>query len=182
MHIAKTFLLPKQLQANGLNVPHITLTELSLLHIATHYTHEAGVRSLERAIGAIIRYKAVEWAEVLNAQENAMAFAILPAGEESEDAKAVVLAKKEYEHVVEEHELERILEIARWDGEKGREARRGVIYGLVVMGQGEGGILPVETIAVPGSGHLKLMGSLGDVRVCCFPPCTTLLTHLDSTT
>jgi ATP-dependent Lon protease len=34
------------------------------------------------------------------------------------------------------------------------------------MGQGGGGILAVETIAVPGSGKLKLTGSLGDVRVC----------------
>ena len=37
------------------------------------------------------------------------------------------------------------------------------MYGLVVTGMGEGGILPVETIAVPGSGRLKLTGSLGDV-------------------
>ena len=71
---------------------------------------------------------------------------------------------KAYVKVVEEYQLEKILGIARWDGEeKEREERRGVVYGLVVMGQGEGGILPVETIAIPGTGKLKLTGSLGDV-------------------
>ena len=47
--------------------------------------------------------------------------------------------------------------------EKEREARRGVAYGLVVTGLGEGEIMPVETTAVPGSGQLKLTGSLGEV-------------------
>jgi hypothetical protein len=44
--------------------------------------------------------------------------------------------------------------------------RRGVVYGMVVMGEGEGGILSVESVAVPsssGGGKLKLTGSLGDV-------------------
>ncbi|KAH9915966.1 uncharacterized protein BXZ73DRAFT_106033 [Epithele typhae] len=63
IHIARKFLPPKQLKANGLTPEHITLTDSALLHIATHYTREAGVRSLERAISAVVRYKAVEWAE-----------------------------------------------------------------------------------------------------------------------
>src|SRR5271168_3605013 len=46
---------------------------------------------------------------------------------------------------------------------KRRSERRGVVYGLVVMGQGEGGILPVESIAIPGTGKLKLTGSVGQV-------------------
>jgi ATP-dependent Lon protease len=146
MHIARRFLLPKQLQVNGLETEHLTITEPALLQIATQYTREAGVRGLERTIGAVARYKAVEWAEYL-------------------DAAADADRKKEYRRVVEAHELEKILGIARWDSEeREREARRGVVYGLVVMGQGEGGILAVETIAVPGSGKLKLTGSLGDVR------------------
>lgn len=136
------------------------------MHIATRYTREAGVRSLERAIGSVVRYKAVEWAEHLD--EIAQA----PSSQEGnpDQSKAVVLANKHhYERVVEESELEKILGIARWDGEeREREERRGVVYGLVVMGQGEGGILPVETIALPGSGKLKLTGSLGDVSVISF--------------
>ncbi|KAG6899475.1 hypothetical protein C0993_009949 [Termitomyces sp. T159_Od127] len=161
MHIARRFLLPKQLQANGLNESHIAVTEPALLHIATRYTREAGVRSLERAIGSVVRYKAVEWAEFMDEGGDAR--------EVGKDDGAVVVANKEggkraYRRVVEEHEIEKILGIARWDGEeREREERRGVVYGLVVMGQGEGGILPVETIVVPGSGRVKLTGSLGDV-------------------
>lgn len=143
MHIARKYLLPKQLQANGLAPEHVVLPDNTLLHIATGYTREAGVRSLERAIGAVVRYKTVEWAEHV-------------------DNEAGV--GKEYKDVVEEDELEAILGIPRWDGDEGeREERRGVVYGLVVTGMGEGGILPVETIAVPGNGRLKLTGSLGEV-------------------
>ena len=156
MHIAKRFLLPKQLKANGLDSSLLTITEPALLHIATRYTREAGVRNLERAIGGVVRYKAVEWAEHLDSQsEKASSF---------NNNKGSDLVTKAYDKVIEEHQLEKILGIARWDGEeKEREERRGVVYGLVVMGQGEGGILPVETIAIPGTGKLKLTGSLGDV-------------------
>ncbi|KAF9528747.1 ATP-dependent protease La [Crepidotus variabilis] len=146
MHIARRFLLPKQLTSNGLETEHVQITEPALLHVATRYTREAGVRSLERAIGGVVRFKAVEWAEWM------------------EEKDAAGKSKKDYKSVVEEHELEKILGIARWDGEeREREERRGVSYGLVVMGQGEGGVMPVETIALPGTGRLKLTGSLGDV-------------------
>jgi ATP-dependent Lon protease len=143
MHIARRFLLPKQIQANGLLPGHVSITEPALLHIATQYTREAGVRSLERAIGGVVRFKAVQWAEYVDDE---------------------TMNVKEYIKVVNENDLEMILGISRWDGEeREREERRGVVYGLVVTGQGEGGILPVESIAVPGSGLLKLTGSLGDV-------------------
>lgn len=158
MHIARRFLLPKQLNANGMDADHVRLTDPALMTIATQYTREAGVRSLERAIGAVVRYKAVEWAEHVDAEQESQN----SNGQETEQR----VKGKEYSAVVEENELEAILGIARWDGEeREREERRGVVYGLVVMGQGEGGILPVETIAVPGAGRLKLTGSLGDVRI-----------------
>ncbi|EED81105.1 predicted protein [Postia placenta Mad-698-R] len=154
IHIARKFLIPKQLKANGLTADHLTLTEPALLHIATHYTREAGVRSLERAIGAVVRYKTVEWAEYCDS-----------IGAEPDSAVPIDnVAGEGYKKVVEEHELEQILGIARWDEEeREREERRGLVYGLVVTGMGEGGILPVETSVVPGSGKLKLTGSLGDV-------------------
>ena len=161
MHIAKRFLLPKQLKANGLDSSLLTITEPVLLHIATRYTREAGVRNLERAIGGVVRYKAVEWAEYLDSQSEK------DISSSSVNNLEDGLVTKAYDKVVEEHQLEKILGIARWDGEeKEREERRGVVYGLVVMGQGEGGILPVETIAIPGTGKLKLTGSLGDVCYC----------------
>ncbi len=166
LHIARRFLLPKQLAANGLTPERVQITEPALLSIATRYTREAGVRGLERVVGAVIRFKAVEWAEWADTNR-------------IEDVKAPGLAVKGPQHegngseprlykgIVEEYELERILGIAKWDDaeEKDREERRGVVYGLVVMGQGEGGILPVETTAVPGTGMLRLTGSLGDVSL-----------------
>ena len=135
--------MPKQLQANGLDASHIELTEAALLQIVTGYTREAGVRSLERAIGSVVRYKAVEWAEHNDDDGDK-----LPA----------------YEKEVREDDLEKILGIPRYDGEKERTSNRGVVYGLVVNGLGEGGILPVETCTIPGKGDLRLTGSLGDVK------------------
>ncbi len=159
VHIANKFLLPKQLKANGLTPNHVTLTQPALMHIATHYTREAGVRSLERAIGAVVRYKAVEWAEFFDST-GITDILQLPSLDVQEKSKG-----KAYKKLVEEHELEKILGIARWDEEElHREERRGLVYGLVVTGMGEGGILPIETSAVPGSGQLKLTGSLGEVR------------------
>ena len=109
----------------------------------TGYTREAGVRSLERAIGSVVRYKVVEWAE-RNDQDGDK----LPA----------------YQKEVREEDLEGILGIPRYDSERERTPKRGVVYGLVVSGLGEGGVLPVETCTIPGKGDLRLTGSLGDVR------------------
>jgi len=136
-------LLPKQLKANGLDASHIELTEAALVQIITGYTREAGVRSLERAIGSVVRCKAVEWAE-----------------HNDEDGDKL----SAYEKEVREEDLEKILGIPRYDGEKERTLNRGVVYGLVVSGLGEGSVLPVETCTIPGKGDLRLTGSLGDVR------------------
>jgi ATP-dependent Lon protease len=161
LHIARRFLLPKQLAANGLTPERVQITEPALLSIATRYTREAGVRGLERAVGAVIRFKAVEWAEWADTKrienEKAPGLVSQHEGDGSEP--------RLYKGIVEEYELERIHGIAKWDDaeEKDREERRGIVYGLVVMGQGEGGILPVETTAVPGIDMLRLTGSLGDV-------------------
>jgi ATP-dependent Lon protease len=141
-------LLPKQLKANGLDASNFTLKESVLLRIITGYTREAGVRSLERAIGSVTRYKAVNWADHMDRES---------------DSSAHVVYHKE----VKEEDLEQILGTPRWDGdEREREERRGLVYGLVVSGLGEGSILPVETCTIPsGKGELKLTGSLGEVYI-----------------
>ncbi|KAF8262462.1 Lon protease C-terminal proteolytic domain-containing protein [Lactarius quietus] len=169
LHIARRFLLPKQLTQNGLSEAHVSLTERALLETVTHYTREAGVRSLERAIGGIVRYKAVEWAALVDKQGLPPSSLPPPLPAASETSKALVKHSSKdgdvgYNPVVEVDELEKILGLSRYDSEdREREARRGVVWGLVVTGMGEGEIMPVESIATPGSGHLKLTGSLGDV-------------------
>ncbi|KAH9029165.1 Lon protease C-terminal proteolytic domain-containing protein [Lactarius pseudohatsudake] len=157
LHIARRYLLPKQLTQNGLSEPHVQLTEPALLKTVTHDTREAGVRSLERSIGGIVRFKAVEWAAHVDAQGLAPSSFPTPLPAAKEGGVG-------YNPIVEADELEKILGLSRYDGEdRDREARRGVVWGLVVTGMGEGEIMPVESIATPGSGHLKLTGSLGDV-------------------
>ncbi|KAH9026147.1 Lon protease C-terminal proteolytic domain-containing protein [Lactarius hengduanensis] len=168
LHFARRFLFPKQLTQNGLSEPHVQLTEPALLKTVTHYTREAGVRSLERSIGGIVRIKAVEWAAHVDAQGLTPSSLPTPLPAASEPSDALVKRSKEggvgYNPIVEADELEKILGLSRYDGEdRDREARRGVVWGLVVTGMGEGEIMPVESIATPGSGHLKLTGSLGDV-------------------
>lgn len=149
------------------------------------------MRSLERAIGSVVRFKAVEWAEYIDADASSSTSSpsASPSSSSSSsstststnsdhsiastDATQNALVK--YRPTVEIDELEKILGLARWDEETigDREPRRGVVYGLVVTGMGEGEIMPVESIAVPGNGKLKLTGSLGNVRL--FPSlCSTL--------
>ncbi|KAI6147884.1 Lon protease C-terminal proteolytic domain-containing protein [Pisolithus tinctorius] len=149
INIARRYLLPKQLRANGLSESLLALTDSALLRIVTLYTREAGVRGLERALSTVARFKAVEWVNHLDSI----------AGTEGSDTMP-----KGWQSVIKEEDIQRILGVPRWDGEeREREEKIGVVYGLVVTGMGEGGLMPVESTAVPGSGHLKLTGSLGDV-------------------
>ncbi|HEU0166182.1 MAG TPA: endopeptidase La, partial [Chloroflexota bacterium] len=55
IHICKQFLVPKQLEENGLNPSQLRFSDSALRHVIREYTHEAGVRNLEREIGAICR-------------------------------------------------------------------------------------------------------------------------------
>ena len=60
LSIASRFLVPRQLAANGLEAQHITFTDAGLRELITSYTHEAGVRQLERSIGSLCRKHARE--------------------------------------------------------------------------------------------------------------------------
>ncbi|HEY6285676.1 MAG TPA: endopeptidase La, partial [Ktedonobacteraceae bacterium] len=63
MHIARNYLLPKQLEANGLKQDELSVDDDTLRHIAREYTREAGVRNLEREIGSLCRKVARQIAE-----------------------------------------------------------------------------------------------------------------------
>ena len=170
--IASRFLVPKQIGMNGLKEQYVEMSEETLREIVTGWTREAGVRSLERAIAGVVRFKAVQWAEWVEKCESDGKVGYVPSSEELESlsaSSATVL----YNPTVRPSDLETILGLPRFSSDtsdsftssdRDLDQRPGIVYGLVVMGQGEGGILPVETILLPGgNGRLKLTGSLGEV-------------------
>lgn len=63
LHIAKGHLIPKQLESNALGVNQVDIDDKAILKIITGYTREAGVRGLEKRLGAVCRAKAVQYAE-----------------------------------------------------------------------------------------------------------------------
>src|SRR5207253_6142 len=60
LNIAKTYLVPRQLDANGLSAKYVRFRDEALKELIESYTREAGVRSLERNIGSVIRSIAAE--------------------------------------------------------------------------------------------------------------------------
>lgn len=146
---SKRYLIPKQLKINGLPVSEFEISEEALQHIASRYSREAGVRTLERQIGSVVRYKAVQWSDSRDPQTG---------------ASSTSRILQPYKKLVEAGELQTILGL-EWYHPEEREitGKRGIVNGLVVQGEGEGGILSVETLLIPGTGRLRLTGSLGDV-------------------
>jgi ATP-dependent Lon protease len=132
--IAKRYLVKRQLASAGLTEEQCRITDEVLLAIIRDYTREAGVRNLERQIGAICRHTAMRIAEG-NATGIIITVADLPA----------ILGPKRFEQ-----------EIAM------RTSVPGVATGLAWTPAG-GDILFVEATSIPGRGKLILTGQLGDV-------------------
>lgn len=141
-HIAKRHLLTKQIRANGLSEGRVDLSDEVLDKVITSYTRESGVRNLERELGSICRYKAVQFADA--ADENRL---------------------DTYNPVVTVDDLEEILGIERFDEEIAeKHGRPGVVTGLVAYSTGgQGSILFIEVADMPGNGRVQLTGKLGDV-------------------
>ena len=135
LEIARRFLVPRQLEQNGVGDIGLTLPEETLRALIHSYTREAGVRNLEREIGALARKVARQVAE----GETEGPLEVLP------EKLFDLLGPVKYEP-----------EIA----ERGGVA--GVAVGLAWTPAG-GDILFVESTRMPGKGELKLTGSLGDV-------------------
>ncbi len=134
VEIAKRYLVRRQLEANGLKPEQVSVSDAALLQIARDYTREAGVRNLERAIGAVLRNVAVRIAEGTITQASIDVGDITP-----------ILGAPRYEN-----------EVAM------RTSVPGVATGLAWTPVG-GDILFIESTRVPGSGKLILTGQLGDV-------------------
>jgi ATP-dependent Lon protease len=135
LHIAKKYLVPRQLQANGLRSSQIEFADAALTAIIDEYTREAGVRNLERQIGTVCRKVAREVAEG------------------RANGKVRISAKRARE----------MLGKRRFFAEQRRRTKDpGVATGLAWTPVG-GEVLFVEATAVPGSGNLTITGQLGDV-------------------
>jgi ATP-dependent Lon protease len=132
--IARRYLVKRQLASAGLTEAQCRITDDVLLSIIRDYTREAGVRNLERQIGAICRHAAMRIAEG--------------------DAARVVITVAD---------LHAILGPKRFEPEVAmRTSVPGVATGLAWTPAG-GDILFVEATSIPGRGKLILTGQLGDV-------------------
>jgi ATP-dependent Lon protease len=134
LEIAKRYLVRRQLEANGLKPEQVEIEDSALRRIIEGYTREAGVRSLEREIGRVLRHVAVEIAEGAT------------------DKKRIDI-----------QELEKILGPVRFENEVAmRSSVPGVATGLAWTPVG-GDILFIEATRTPGGGRLLLTGQLGEV-------------------
>lgn len=134
VEIARRYLVSRQLAANGLTAEQCEFTTAALHAIVSDYTREAGVRNLEREIGAVCRNAAVRIAE--NTAEKIR---------------------------IDVGDLQAILGAPKFESEVAmRTSVSGVATGLAWTPVG-GDILFVEAARVPGSGQLILTGQLGDV-------------------
>jgi len=131
--IARDHLLGRQVKANGLNPGEVQITDDALRVIVTDYTREAGVRSLERQLGKLLRKAATK------------------------------LAVGDGAIVVDSGDVSTWLGRARFFAEAAeRTSVPGVATGLAVTGTG-GDVLFIEATTMPGESGLTLTGQLGDV-------------------
>jgi ATP-dependent Lon protease len=134
LHIAKRYLVPRQIKEAGLAIEQVQITDAALQAITAKYTREAGVRQLERAIGKLARKIALKVA-----QGQGEIFTIQP------------------------ENLEEYFGPERFFHEMARDILPpGVATGLAVTEMG-GEVLFIEATLLPGSKGLTLTGQLGEV-------------------
>ena len=134
--IAKSHLLPKQIEANGLVEDNLRVSDKAILEIIRSYTREAGVRSLEREIATVCRKVAMQ---VVASDDREKRVNI------TRQSLPPMLGVKKYRH-----------------GERETEPQIGVCTGLAYTELG-GELLVVETALMPGTGKVSTTGKLGEV-------------------
>ncbi|MBX3012399.1 MAG: endopeptidase La [Caldilineaceae bacterium] len=135
LHIARKYLIPRQLRANSLRPNELKFTDGALKSIVRDYTREAGVRQLEREIGRAARKTATR----------------IAAGEVSGKI------------TLKNADVTKLLGKARFFFEAAERTQTpGVVTGLAVTEIG-GDILFIEASRMPGNGRLTLTGQLGEV-------------------
>ena len=134
LNIAKRHLLPNQIKEHGLAPRSVRMSDKVLRSLIQGYTREAGVRTLQRTIGKVVRKSAVAMLD--------------------EQVETVTVTQER---------LEEFLGAPRYHYEKaGKKPEVGVVNGLAYTVVG-GDTLQIETTTMPGTGQLELTGSLGDV-------------------
>ena len=135
LEIAKRYLVPRQIDRNGLPPSRIAFTETGLRAIISDYTREAGVRQLEREIGNVCRKVARQIAEGTLKRKLTV----------TEPRARAMLGKRRF-----------------YSETRRRTSRPGVATGLAWTPYG-GEVLFIEATAMPGQGKLTITGQLGDV-------------------
>ncbi len=139
LNIARNFLLPKQLEANGLEEEQVHFSDNALITLIRRYTKEAGVRSLEREIASVCRKAVVRIAEDEAAGKT---------------PKTVKITENALEKMLGPHKF-------RY-GKMQNDPVVGVTTGLAWTELG-GELLNTEVTVLPGKGKLTITGQLGDV-------------------
>jgi ATP-dependent Lon protease len=134
--IGRQYLIPKQLEANGMTNVELVFTDQAVKELIHHYTKESGVRSLERAVSSVVRKLAREY---------------------------VKDGKKKKSFKVDVRMVQRLLGAQKYRYNSADAADQiGMTNGLAVTIFG-GDLLPAEVTVLPGKGKLTLTGKLGDV-------------------
>ncbi|QMT30801.1 endopeptidase La [Alysiella filiformis] len=144
INIAMQYLVPKQMQRNGVKEGELTIDESAVRDIVRYYTREAGVRSLDREIAKICRKAVIQ-------------------NELSGSLKTTKSRKKSPTLHVDEQNLGEFLGVRRFDyGVTAGENRVGQVTGLAWTEVG-GELLTIEAVALKGKGNIVRTGKLGDV-------------------
>ncbi|WP_319417443.1 endopeptidase La [Marispirochaeta aestuarii] len=142
--IAKRFIVPKQLEENGLSWADVKFQDKALMEIINSYTMESGVRNLEREIATVIRKTAREAVKGGYTREE----------KREQEHFTVQITPKKVRSYLGQPRYQR--------NDLHKERRAGIALGLAWTEMG-GTLLPVEVGVFEGSGELILTGSLGDV-------------------
>ncbi|XP_057567605.1 lon protease homolog 2, peroxisomal isoform X1 [Hippopotamus amphibius kiboko] len=174
IEIAHRHLIPKQLEQHGLTPQQIQIPQVTTLDIITRYTREAGVRSLDRKLGAICRAVAVKVAEGQHREakldrpdvtegEGCREHILEDAKPESTSDTTDLALPPEMPILIDFHALKDILGPPMYEMEVSeRLSQPGVAIGLAWTPLG-GEIMFVEASRMDGEGQLTLTGQLGNV-------------------
>jgi len=146
INIARRYLVPKQIKANGLKHNEITFKDTALVEMVRYYTREAGVRNLEREIAKICRkvVRDILLSEAKYKQAKSKnATLSLPVVISSPIKRYLGVRKVDFGRAEEKHEI-------------------GLVTGLAWTEMG-GDLLQIESTLIPGKGALTLTGQLGNV-------------------